>query len=225
MSQRRLIVTQNATADSVIEMLGDWFDPAGGATDETIAEMRAVEERLRASADALLVGRKTFESFRGYWPHQVDDQTGVRDYLDRVDKYVISSTMTIPGWANSTILRGPLIDEVAALKSRPGGDIVATRKHHDGPCPQRERPGRRIPALRLPSSRRPRSSTLRSRATATESRTHRSASVQFRCRAPPIPSLLICTKSTPPAATHKNGGTVARARPHLAAHVSDHSRQ
>jgi hypothetical protein len=68
--------------------------------------MRAVEERFREAADALLVGRLTFEAFRGCWPHQTDDTTGVTDYLNRVDKYVISSTLGEPGWEGTTVLRG-----------------------------------------------------------------------------------------------------------------------
>lgn len=123
---RQLIVTENMTIDSVIEMTGNWFEPEGAATAAAVAEMRAVEARLRSTADALLVGRTTFESFRGYWPQQVDDQTGVRDYLNHVHKYVISSTMTDPEWDKSTILRGPLLDDVAMLKGQQGGDIVAT---------------------------------------------------------------------------------------------------
>ena len=123
---RELIVTENMTVDGVIEMTGSWFEPAGAATAEAVAEMRAVEERLRATADALLVGRNTFESFRSYWPLQVDDETGVRDYLNRVHKYVLSSTMTHPEWDNTTILRGPFLDDVAELKGQEGGDIVAT---------------------------------------------------------------------------------------------------
>jgi dihydrofolate reductase len=43
-----------------------------------------------------------------------------------VEKYVVSSTMDDPGWDNSTVLRGPVVDEVQALKKAPGRDIVAT---------------------------------------------------------------------------------------------------
>jgi dihydrofolate reductase len=74
----------------------------------------------------LLVGRATFEAFRSYWPQQTDDQTGVSEYLNRVDKYVFSSTLTHPRWGGTTILRGDLADKVTALKDQAGGDIVAT---------------------------------------------------------------------------------------------------
>ena len=119
-------MTENITVDSVIDAAGDWFSPSGAEHDDDVAEMRAVEERLRASADAVLLGRLTFESFRGYWPNQTDDTTGVSDYLNQVEKYVVSSTLTEPGWEHTTILRGELADEVAALKAQTGGDIVAT---------------------------------------------------------------------------------------------------
>jgi hypothetical protein len=45
---------------------------------------------------AELVGRQTFEDFRGYWPAQTDDTTGITDYLNQVQKYVVSSTLTDP---------------------------------------------------------------------------------------------------------------------------------
>jgi dihydrofolate reductase len=67
-----MVITQNITLDGSIEMLDDWFDPQL-QDDELLAE----SHRQDAEADALLVGRRTFEDFRGYWPAQVDDATGV----------------------------------------------------------------------------------------------------------------------------------------------------
>lgn len=52
--------------------------------------------------------------------------TGVAAYLDQVRKYVVSSTMTEPGWRNSTILAGDPVEEARALKRQPGRDIVVT---------------------------------------------------------------------------------------------------
>jgi dihydrofolate reductase len=126
---RSLVVTENITLDGVIDAAGDWFAPSGA--DESnqasdIAEMLAVERGHREAAGALLVGRETFEAFRGYWPLQTDDPTGVSDYLNRVEKYVVSSTLDDPAWDRSHVLRGPLVDEVTALKSAPGKDIVCT---------------------------------------------------------------------------------------------------
>lgn len=120
---RRLINTENITLDGSIEMLGDWFDPqAQGDMSDLVEEIH----RQDAEADGLLVGRQTFEDLRGYWPQQRDDKTGIADYLNNVEKYVVSSTMTEPGWQSSTVLSGDPIENVREIKQRPGKDIVLT---------------------------------------------------------------------------------------------------
>ena len=121
---RRLVVTENITLDGVIDMAEGWFDPLNEDVDQS--DITAANTEHREAADALLVGRNTFEIFRGFWPNQMDDRTGVSDYLNAVDKYVVSSTLNNPGWQNSTVLRGPVVDQVQALKEAPGRDIVAT---------------------------------------------------------------------------------------------------
>lgn len=118
---RNLIITQNMTLDGSIEMLDDWFDPQLQDPD-----LLAETHRQDAESDALLLGRRTFEDFRSYWPQQTDDTTGVTAYLDGVQKYVVSSTITDPEWANSTVLKGDWRSEVHALKARGGKDIVVT---------------------------------------------------------------------------------------------------
>ena len=122
---RTLIVTQNITVDGVIDTAEGWFSPADGNDVDPSDIMAALREQSAAS-DALLVGRVTFEQFRGYWPAQTDDRTGVRDHLNAVQKYVVSQTLDDPAWERSTVLRGPITDEVRALKQQPGKDIVAT---------------------------------------------------------------------------------------------------
>jgi dihydrofolate reductase len=118
---RKLVITENITLDGSIEMLDGWFDPQ--LQDEDLLEE---SHRQDSQADALFVGRQTFEDFRGYWPKQTDDPTGVTDYLNRVAKYVVSSTMRDPGWENSTVLAGDAVEQATALKSQPGKDIVLT---------------------------------------------------------------------------------------------------
>ncbi|MDA2805506.1 dihydrofolate reductase family protein [Nocardiopsis suaedae] len=122
---RTLAVTQNITVDGSIEMLGDWFDPQAQGDADGSDHSEEVH-RQAGKADALVLGRNTFEDFRGYWPEQSDDTTGVTDYLNKVHKYVVSSTMTDPQWQNSTVLSGDPAEEVRALKEQPGGDIVVT---------------------------------------------------------------------------------------------------
>ena len=122
---RTLAITENITVDGSIEMLDDWFDPKRqGDTDKD--DLLEEERRQSSEADALLVGRKTFEAFREYWPKQMDDTTGLTEYLNRVQKYVVSSTLTDPRWENSTVLSGDPVGKVAALKQGDGKDIVLT---------------------------------------------------------------------------------------------------
>src|ERR1700745_2183672 len=116
---RNLIVTENVTLDGVAQARGGWFSPYQGD------EIQAVTRTHMADADALLVGRVTYEEFAGYWPAQTDDQTGIADYLNRTAKFVVSSTMTRADWQNTTILSGPLTEEIMRLKQQPGRDIVA----------------------------------------------------------------------------------------------------
>ncbi len=123
---RSLIVTENITVDGVIEAADDWFAPSGADDVTDVAELMRVQQSQRDEADALLVGRETFEAFRGYWPRQTDDETGISDYLNAVEKYVVSSTLAAPNWAHSHVLSGSLIEEVRSLKSAPGKDIVTT---------------------------------------------------------------------------------------------------
>lgn len=119
---RTLAITQNITLDGAVEMLGDWFDPAD-QDPEVLAELHRQDE----TCDAVLLGRRTFEAFRGYWPAQLGhDPTGVAEQLDRVTKYVVSSTLTDPQWRRSTILSGDPVRAVRALKAQSGQDIVVT---------------------------------------------------------------------------------------------------
>jgi len=122
---RDLIVTENITLDGVIEMTDGWFNPAGDAEVDQ-SDLEAALREQREAADAFLVGRVTFEQMRGYWPQRTDDATGISDYLNTVSKYVVSKTLHDPGWEPTTVLRGALRDEIRALKSAQGKDIVTT---------------------------------------------------------------------------------------------------
>jgi dihydrofolate reductase len=118
---RTLAITQNVTADGGVEMLGDWFDPT--AEDRQVTEAM---NRFTERGDALLLGRRTFEDFRSYWPKQTDDRTGITDELNRIRKYVVSATLDDPAWQNSTVLSGDWRSHIAALKEQPGKDIIVT---------------------------------------------------------------------------------------------------
>jgi dihydrofolate reductase len=122
---RTLAITQNITVDGSIEMLGDWFDPQGQAGVDN-SDLLDELHHQQSDLDGLLVGRRTFEAFRAYWPQLSDDATGISDHLNRVQKYVVSSTIPDPQWQNSTVLLADPVEEVRALKEERGQDIVAT---------------------------------------------------------------------------------------------------
>ena len=69
-----------------------------------------------------LMGRVCYEGAAEHSPTATDP---VSEVMNQADKAVISSTLTSAGWAGTTILRGDLTDEIARLKAKPGGDIVA----------------------------------------------------------------------------------------------------
>ena len=122
---RTLAITENITVDGSIEMLTNWFDPQRQA-DADKNDLLEEQQRQGGQADAMLLGRHTFEAFRDYWPKQIDDETGITEYLNQVQKYVVTSTLTDPQWANSTVLRGDPVEEVTRLKQHDGREIMLT---------------------------------------------------------------------------------------------------
>jgi dihydrofolate reductase len=117
----RIVITQNMTLDGRVEMLDDWFDP-GGQDGDLAAELRDQSAR----EDVLLLGRQTFCDLRGYWPYLRHDPTGVAQHLNRVDKRVVSATLTEPGWENSSVVEGDALAAVRSLREQPGRDVVVT---------------------------------------------------------------------------------------------------
>jgi dihydrofolate reductase len=97
---------------------GGWARPRGDAVMGS-----AVGESM-ATAGALLLGRRTYEDFYAYWPHQPEPNpfTAV---LNNAQKYVASTTLEEPlPWRNSTLLKGDAAEAVARLKAQPGKDLV-----------------------------------------------------------------------------------------------------
>ena len=119
---RDLVVTENISVDGVLD--GDFYVLAGQGSDAGDVDEALREQRERA--DALVLGRSTFEAFRSYWPQQTDNPSGTSQYLNRVAKYVVSTTLAPGdlGWESSTVLRG--LDDVRTLKEQDGADIVVT---------------------------------------------------------------------------------------------------
>src|SRR5437867_5337629 len=120
----RIVVTEFVSLDGVIEAPGggEAFKHAGW----TFAINRGPEgdqfkvEETRTS-EALLLGRVTYEGFAAAWPSREGE---FADKFNSMPKYVVSSTLKSPTWANSTVLRGDVVREVSRLKAERRGDIV-----------------------------------------------------------------------------------------------------
>lgn len=122
---RSLILTQNVSLDGSPELFTDWFT-AQGQTSADESDQIAELQRQDATADALLVGRRTFLDFRNYWRDVEGDTSGISDYLNQVQKYVVSSTLTQPEWQHTTVLATDPVAAVQRLKEQDGQDIVCT---------------------------------------------------------------------------------------------------
>jgi dihydrofolate reductase len=120
---RSLVVTENITVDGVVDQDGGWWHLDDAADN---VDLIAVTNEQLLAAEAFLFGRYTFEAMRRFWPRQEHDSTGIAEYLDRVTKYVVSSSLVDPDWEGTVVLSGDLEQEVRRLKRPPGRDIVAT---------------------------------------------------------------------------------------------------
>jgi dihydrofolate reductase len=76
-----------------------------------------------AETDAYLFGRKTYEAMASYWP-TVSDEDPYARHLNSTQKYVASRTLSATDWAKSELIAGDVPEEVARLKSEPGGNIA-----------------------------------------------------------------------------------------------------
>ena len=76
-----------------------------------------------ASADAFLLGRKTYEIFSSFWPHMTDPNDIVASKLNALPKHVASTTLNDLDWHNSSILSGDVATAVPKLKKEPGNEL------------------------------------------------------------------------------------------------------
>jgi dihydrofolate reductase len=126
----KLTVTTFLTVDGVMQSPGapeedpsDGFDLGGWLVPYADEDMgRAVVEWF-ATADAFLLGRKTYEIFAAYWPHVTDQHDPVAAALNGLPKYVASRRLDRVGWNNTTLIEKDVVAAVTMLKKRPGRDL------------------------------------------------------------------------------------------------------
>jgi dihydrofolate reductase len=96
---------------------GGWAAPYADAVSGGLAAEGA------ATTGGILLGRRTYEDFYGYWPKQTDNP--FTEVLNNTPKYVASTTLKEPlAWSNSTLLKGDVPEAVARLKAHLTRDLV-----------------------------------------------------------------------------------------------------
>jgi dihydrofolate reductase len=122
----KIVVSEFVPLDGVLAD-PSWTAPYGGEEQQ-----RAKLEEL-SEADALLLGRRTYEEFAAAWPRMMEQYEGpgrveLQEYTDLMNglhKHVVSTTLEEPlEWGNSTLIKGDVAEEISKLKQQPGKDIV-----------------------------------------------------------------------------------------------------
>jgi dihydrofolate reductase len=141
MQMGRIVISENVSLDGVAQDpagvegfdRGGWVGRIGDRGRDEAAQI-LLDEAL--ATEALLLGRRTYEFLAGRWP----SRTGpLADRLNSQRKYVVSSTLENPGWANTTVLSGDVVSDVSNLKREIDGEInvagsirlVGTLMEHD----------------------------------------------------------------------------------------------
>jgi dihydrofolate reductase len=142
---RTLTVFNSLTLDGVMQAPGrtdedtrGGFAHGGWAAPYMDEVMGRVAAEGMAGQGALLLGRRTYQDFHSFWPHQTDNP--FTEVLDSTRKSVASTTLAEPlPWRNSTLLEGDAAEAVARLKEQPGedltvlgsGELVQSLRRHD----------------------------------------------------------------------------------------------
>ena len=123
-----VVVITNLTLDGVMQAPGrPDEDTRGGFANGGWAvpydAMGSLMAERGSLTGGLLLGRRTYEDFAGFWPRQTDNP--FTPVLDNMTKYVASRTLTEPlPWKNSTLLEGDAAEAVVDLKKQAGSDLV-----------------------------------------------------------------------------------------------------
>jgi dihydrofolate reductase len=131
-SMGTLVVGTFLTVDGVMQAPGGpdedregGFEHGGWSVNYWDDLMRQLIVEWTLRADALLLGRKTYEIFAAHWPH-IGGEDPIAAKLNSVPKYVASRTLRELAWNNSTLIQGDVAEAVAGLKEQPGGEIQVT---------------------------------------------------------------------------------------------------
>jgi dihydrofolate reductase len=127
----KLTTITNVSIDGVMQGLGasdedrrGGFERGGWAPPLFDNEAATFLNQVYQRADAFLFGRRTYEIFAGYWGVMPDpDSNPIAGPLNKQPKYVASTTLTDPQWADTTVLSGDVAAAIGELKAEPGGEL------------------------------------------------------------------------------------------------------
>jgi dihydrofolate reductase len=115
---RRIVNSTYISLDGVIVDPQDW--PTLPNKDDGTGNR--IQTELILDCDAVLMGRGTYEAFAGVWEGRSGDP--YTDRINAITKYLVSTTLKDPSWANTVVIEQDPVDEIERLKSTPGKDIV-----------------------------------------------------------------------------------------------------
>jgi dihydrofolate reductase len=127
---RKLIASAFSSLDGIVQAPGGpEEDPSGGFTLGGWMFAHREDESMDISTSGfdgkdreLVLGRKTYEIFAAYWPHQPEDHP-IAQTFNATTKYVASRTLAALDWKNSVLLKGDVVAAITALKAGPGPDL------------------------------------------------------------------------------------------------------
>jgi dihydrofolate reductase len=126
----KLTTITNVSVDGVMQGLGGpdedrrgGFERGGWALPLFGNEAATFVNQVYQRADAFLFGRRTYEIFAGYWGVMADSVNPIAAALNARPKYVASTTLSDPQWADTTVLSGDVAAAIGELKAEPAGEL------------------------------------------------------------------------------------------------------
>ncbi|MFN8591808.1 MAG: dihydrofolate reductase family protein [Thermomicrobiales bacterium] len=114
---RKIVSGLFISLDGVYEAPDQWHFPYFNE------EMGAAVQVQMDAADAMLLGRVTYQEFAGFWPQQSSDEVDIAGYMNQTPKFVVSHSLTDVEWQNSTLVSGNVREALTRLKEQPGKNI------------------------------------------------------------------------------------------------------
>jgi dihydrofolate reductase len=111
---RKIVAYELLSLDGVAEQPDEFVTEFDDAMRENLG-------RVIAAQDAVLLGRRTYDDWAGFWP--TSNIEPFASFINGAEKFVVTSTKPVDSWANTTIVDGDLFEFVIDLRQRTGGDV------------------------------------------------------------------------------------------------------